>query len=336
MQQAGNDMHTYNLSLNRQALEENLRRRPGLEYMIVGQPQPHPDPALAAQGVTTGVYTIRKQDRQRAPPDVYLRPPHVLTEKSHDGKGSWELTVLGTYFAVGEAIYQAPSVFDIVGNRLLSAASSLNKFYNIADGLPRYTPATGYHYLPRSSKPVATATSATGTPARSREGSLAPATDSQSMRSGSVRPESQAGITSAAATLLETSLLAKSLEDSIRYGDEYTDENPLLGAPGTFYFQSSNTEVRKRREKEAAALKARLEQHTAMSSHTVVSTAEETVKIQSPPAVFTQERALKAEKSNGDRKGSKSSKKDRRKSRPATSPTTPASATSPQVPMSTA
>ena len=333
IKQADNDMHAYNLSWNRQALEDNLRRRNGTEYMIVGQPQPHPDPALAAQGFTTGIYTIRRQDRQRASPDVYVRPPHVITEKSLDGKGPWELTILGTYFIVGEAVYQAPSVFDIVGNRLLSAASSLKKFYDIADGLPRYSPAIGYHYLPTSSKTTAATTSVPGTPARSREGSLAPAPDSQSLRSVSVQPDGAAGATSAAATQLETNLLAKSLEDSIRYGDEYTDENPLLGAPGTFYFQSSNTEVRKRREKEAAALRARLEQATAANAPAVASTVEESSKAPSPPAVFTQEKALKAEKANGDRKGGKPSKKDRKKSRPATSPTTPASATSPQAPL---
>ncbi|KAK4631080.1 Mediator of RNA polymerase II transcription subunit 6 [Fulvia fulva] len=329
--QAENDMHAYNLSWNRQALEDNLRKRAGTEYMIVGQPQPHPDPALAAQGLTTGVYTIRKQDRQRASGDVYVRPPHVLTEKDSDGKGLWGLTILGTYFLLGEAVYQAPSVFDIVGNRLLAAASSLKKFYETADCLPRYTPAIGYHYLPRSSKPAAATTSVPGTPARSREGSLAPATDSQSLRLGSVQPDAQAGTTAAAVTQQETNLLAKSLEDSIRYGDEYTDENPLLGAPGTFYFQSSNTEVRKRREKEAAGLKAHLEQTMTANAPAAVSTADDAPKAPSPPAVFTQEKVLKAEKANGERKGSKSSKKDRRKSRPATSPTTPASATSPQA-----
>lgn len=71
----------------------------GLEYMIVGEAQPSLDPAL---GPDTGVWVVRKQDRRK-----------------RAGKDD-ELTVLGTYYIVGENMYQAPSVYDIVGNHLVS------------------------------------------------------------------------------------------------------------------------------------------------------------------------------------------------------------------------
>ena len=83
---------------DRERFEQVLRSRPGLEHMIVGEPQQTTDPS---QGPDTGVWVIRKQDRvKRAPRED-------------------ELTVLGTHYIVGENIYQAPSVYDIVGNHLV-------------------------------------------------------------------------------------------------------------------------------------------------------------------------------------------------------------------------
>ena len=70
----------------------------GLEFMIVGEPQTSPDPAL---GPDTGIWIIRKQERRK-----------------RQGKED-EITVLGTYYLVGENMYQAPSVYDIVGNHLV-------------------------------------------------------------------------------------------------------------------------------------------------------------------------------------------------------------------------
>ena len=47
---------------NRQELERILRERPGLEHMIVGEPQATTNPS---EGPDTGVWVIRKQDRKR-------------------------------------------------------------------------------------------------------------------------------------------------------------------------------------------------------------------------------------------------------------------------------
>ncbi|KAK5002462.1 Mediator of RNA polymerase II transcription subunit 6, partial [Cryomyces antarcticus] len=76
---------------SRARLEATLRSMQGLEFMVVGEPQP---------GVTDGVWVIRKQVRQKR-------------QGFED-----ELTVRGTYYIIGENIYQAPSIADVVGNKM--------------------------------------------------------------------------------------------------------------------------------------------------------------------------------------------------------------------------
>lgn len=95
--QAQNDWRTWEMCNNRVDFETKLKSMNGVEYLIVGEPQKVDDPAL----VDTGVWVIRKQDR-----------------KKRAGRED-DVTVLGTYYVVGENMYQAPSVYDIVGNHLV-------------------------------------------------------------------------------------------------------------------------------------------------------------------------------------------------------------------------
>lgn len=69
----------------------------GVEYIIVGEPQKVDDPVV----MDTGIWIIRKQDRRKRAP-------------RED-----EVTILGTYYIIGENMYQAPSVYDIVGNHMV-------------------------------------------------------------------------------------------------------------------------------------------------------------------------------------------------------------------------
>ena len=80
--------------------------------MVVGEPQPTTDPS---QGPDTGVWVIRKQDRTKRTP-------------RED-----EVTVLGTHYIVGENMYQAPSVYDIVGNHLVSTSLRVCGMIQVAD-----------------------------------------------------------------------------------------------------------------------------------------------------------------------------------------------------------
>ena len=79
----------------REAFESHLKTMAGVEYMIAQEP------AETAPGTGTGVWVIRKQTRRKIP-----------------GRED-ELTVHASYFIVGENIYMAPSVFDILNSRLV-------------------------------------------------------------------------------------------------------------------------------------------------------------------------------------------------------------------------
>lgn len=299
---------------NRQAFEAALRKHIGQEYVIVGEPQQIQG---APPGHTNGMWVIRKQDR-------------IRQDRQDDPNNPYpEIETLATHFMIGERVYQAPSVADVVGNRVLSAATSLSKFFEKAASLPSFSPTTGHSYLPQTAKPPTGTASATGSPARSREGSIAPGLDTQSLRSGSLVPESQDGGKTAITNVQDARMLAQSLQMAIQFGDEYMDENPLLGEPGSFKFTSSTAAVKKRKADEEAATLAAAK---AKEQKEVVSRplSPKPEKAPSPPAIFTDARSGQpaAERQKKDEK------KKRKKSRPnVQTPTTPASATNTQAPL---
>ena len=81
---------------NRDVFETRLRAMQGLEYMVVAEPERRPD------GSDTGVYVVRKQHRRKRP--------------GHDD----DITVLASYYIIGEHIYQAGSLEDVVGSKIVS------------------------------------------------------------------------------------------------------------------------------------------------------------------------------------------------------------------------
>lgn len=86
------------MCVNREAFEARLKSLNGVEYVIVGEPVDD-----------SGVWVIRKQNR-----------------KKRAGRDD-EVTLLATYYIVGENMYQAPSVGDILGNHLVSDAAASHK-----------------------------------------------------------------------------------------------------------------------------------------------------------------------------------------------------------------
>ena len=307
MEQGRFNNDTFLLTQNRANFEDTVSRQRGPEYMIVGEPQ---QVANEPSGVKSQIWVIRKQDRNRI--------------RNADGSVDQTLETLGTLYVVGDNMYQAPSVGDIVGNRLLSAVTSLSKFLDQANDLPTFSPTTGYSYIPHASNPT-TAGSTQASPGRSREGSLIPGAESQLLRSGSVVPDnSQAGGIAHKSSSQDTALLLRSLNIFEQFGDEYMDENPVLGEPGQFKFTSSTTAVKKRKADDEAATAAAKAKQEAASRAT--SPKIEKLVVPSPPAVMTEAKAA----GKDGRRGSKTvgDKKARKKSRVnAGSPTTPGSAT---------
>ncbi|KAK4580174.1 Mediator of RNA polymerase II transcription subunit 6 [Recurvomyces mirabilis] len=313
--QSAVNFETYELVHNAARLESILRNRPGLEYVIAERPQQVPahehKPAQPS-----GVWVLRKQQRLEDQTGATRDSPYPNTETR------------GTYYIVNESVYQAPSVADVVGNRMLSAVTSLEKMFVKTATLPSFTPTTGHTYLPPRTISTATATagaSTQGSPNRSREGSVVPgaSAETQSLRSGSLAPELAATSNTTDNDLQTARILVDSLQKSMQFSEEYVDENPLVGEPGNFRFTSSAAAVKKRKADEEAVLiaaqKAKEAKETSSSS---TAATPKVVKAPTPPPVFTEARATA--KTDKDRR---EEKKRRRKSRPNvggnTTPSTP-------------
>lgn len=87
----------------RQAFEDGLRKLQGLEFMVTSSARDFGrDPVIGE-----GQWVIRKQHRRKQP------------------DGDDEITVHGTYFVIGENIYMAPSVYNVIGSKLVSPISDL-------------------------------------------------------------------------------------------------------------------------------------------------------------------------------------------------------------------
>ncbi|PMD43001.1 mediator of RNA polymeras-like protein II transcription subunit 6 [Hyaloscypha variabilis F] len=188
----------------REAFEGRLRTMNGLEFIVAQEP------AEMAPGTGTGVWVIRKQTRRKRP--------------SEDD----EIIVHATYFVVGENIYMAPTAADVLGSGMLSVLSSLNKFISTAAALPDFSPALGHTYIPPT----------TTSRLKSAESQLG-----QTSKENTPLPDSlqskKSITTSNNSTYLSSRLLEHTLDITLKYGDEYMDENPITGQPGEFHLSST-------------------------------------------------------------------------------------------------
>ncbi|KAM0714092.1 hypothetical protein Q7P37_011056 [Cladosporium fusiforme] len=249
IQQCQSDPYGWHFSHNRKDFEAQIASRNGTEYMIAeGEQMEFDAEGRPAKG---GVWVIRKQDRTKGAPP-----------KSRDA-----VETLATYYVIGENVYQAPSVADVLGTRLLSASTALNKCFSQASALPKWSPTTGHTYPTSSSSAGANGnknpTSTASSTPRSREGSI-----SNDIRSGSSAPTNSQQATSSNSTTsadaLATRLLRDSLVQSFTYADDpFTDENPLQGEPGSLTFTSSTAAAKKRKADAEAAAKAKEEADAA-------------------------------------------------------------------------
>lgn len=80
----------------REAFEKRLKSMSGLEYMV------EEAPAETGPGQGTGVWVIRKQMRKKRGPD-------------HED----EVTVLAVYYVIGQNVYPAPSLMDMMSSKLV-------------------------------------------------------------------------------------------------------------------------------------------------------------------------------------------------------------------------
>ncbi|KAJ5806084.1 uncharacterized protein N7503_003686 [Penicillium pulvis] len=244
----------------REAFEARLKTMSGLEFIVAYDPL-----QAAAQSDTrfahepSNVWVIRKQNRRK-----------------RTGMDD-EVSVISTYFLVGDCIYMAPSVASVVGNRILSAVTSLSRLMKTASTLPTFTPSYGHTYLP----PMARATTETGAQASQQSKENTPMPDAAPPSTADTQATSRAGlgISNTNSSFQDTRSLAESFSLFTQYGDEFMDETPLVGEPGSFIMSRVGGE-NDRAAKTAAASKASLGVTTSTPGAGRVSTPQ--VRVDTP------------------------------------------------------
>ncbi|KAK2048890.1 MED6 mediator sub complex component [Colletotrichum somersetense] len=193
----------------REAFEGELDKMSGLEFRVLHAP---------ADMVTgTGVWTIVKQTRQ----------------KNLD-RNRMETRPLAYYFVVGENIYQAPTLGDILSSRIESIAEAMRKVLPATDSVRKWTPSLGHVYTqptPPSALSRATA-SKDGGDTPMPDGTAANGTTTSAAKSAIAAKKDSTK--NALDRLAEESFLIH-----MRHGGDYFDENPITGRPGDFHFAST-------------------------------------------------------------------------------------------------
>ncbi|KAL9041351.1 MAG: hypothetical protein Q9214_004142 [Letrouitia sp. 1 TL-2023] len=186
----------------REAFEGRLKTMQGLEFIVAHDPS---DEGKKAEH--SGVWVIRKQHRRKK-------------QGSED-----EVVAVNSYFVVGENVYMAPSVGNILSGRLAFEAAAV---------LPSFTPAQGHFYAPTKPKTLASVVDSQGSKESTPMPGTQDSTSSKNLRSSSGMADPDAR---------EAALLADSYNMMLRYGHEYMDETPLVGAESGSFIISKSRDV---------------------------------------------------------------------------------------------
>jgi mediator of RNA polymerase II transcription subunit 6 len=98
-----------------------------------------------------------------------------------------------------------------------------------AANLPDFSPALGHRYMPPPSNRLKATESQLNQ--GSKEATPLPGTLTDSKKASSANIN--------ASNYLDVRLLEESLNITLKYGDEYMDENPITGQPGEFHLSTS-------------------------------------------------------------------------------------------------
>ncbi|KAL9602870.1 MAG: hypothetical protein Q9219_001565 [cf. Caloplaca sp. 3 TL-2023] len=274
--QATHNPALFYLIQTREAFEGRLKTMQGLEFMVAHDPSEN-----GTKLENSGIWVIRKQNRRKRP---------GLED---------EIIPISCYYVIGENIYMSSTLGSVLGARLLTTVTALNKVIATASALPSFTPTLGHTYLPPAPKSSVSAAS-TQLSQTSKESTPIPNTQESTVTKASSKPLLDHDMES-------THLLQNSFNMFLRYGHEYMDENPLVGEPGSFI-------ITKTRETQQPASQPK-------AKPAPVPTKPPTPQIKTDLPEPKRKPSMGAEKSPIT-PGTKE-KKARRKSRPATSVTTP-------------
>jgi len=106
-QQALHNINMAHIIGTREAFEAHLRSMSGLEYIVAQEP------AETGPGMGTGVWVIRKQTRRKT------------------NMGFEEITVHADYYIVGDHIYQAPSLADVLSARIVGLREAFRSILRV-------------------------------------------------------------------------------------------------------------------------------------------------------------------------------------------------------------
>ncbi|KZZ98428.1 Mediator complex, subunit Med6 [Moelleriella libera RCEF 2490] len=214
MSQAMNNMAMYHFIQTREVFEGRLKTMSGLEF-IVGE-----EPAETGPGMGTGVWVIRKQTRRKQ-------------QYQEDD----EITVHASFFVVGENIYMAPTLADILASRIMTVSAALGKALPPAESIRTWRPSIGHVYQP----PTNTSGSfsfAAGSRAKAAQES----TEGTPLPDGSNKQQQQYQQAGSSRKNDEPELQRRAEEAfwiHMKYGGEYINENPITGRPGEFHLSST-------------------------------------------------------------------------------------------------
>ncbi|PFH59301.1 hypothetical protein XA68_12564 [Ophiocordyceps unilateralis] len=204
MSQAMNNASMYHFIQTRETFEGRLKTMSGLEF-IVGE-----EPAETGPGQGTGVWIIRKQTRRKR------------YQEDDD------ITIHASFFVIGENIYMAPSISDVLASRIMTISSAIAKALSAAEGARKWRASTGHVYQLPSTQTVSRHKAQ-----QSSNGGDTPA-----------GPDTPAKVTTTSASQKSDELsLERAAEEAflahMRHGGEYIDENPITGRPGEFHLSST-------------------------------------------------------------------------------------------------
>ncbi|KAI1130886.1 MED6 mediator sub complex component-domain-containing protein [Nemania abortiva] len=190
----------FHLIQTREAFEGRLREMSGLEFIVAQEP------AESAPGTGTGVWVIQKQTRKKRDPED-------------------DISVHATYYIVGEHIYMAPTIAQVLGARMVNITAALNKCFPAAAEARLWSPSQGHVYKTAQTpnpNPRNAIESKETTPRP--DGRVAP-------NRGATEPKRPDPISSALDLVrhAEHSMLIH-----MQSGGDYEDENPITGKPGAF------------------------------------------------------------------------------------------------------
>ncbi|WEW61967.1 Mediator of RNA polymerase II transcription subunit 6 [Emydomyces testavorans] len=195
-------MHNENLRPfieTREAFEGRLKTMQGLEFMVVH------DPLLEAAAANAAA--VARGEQPKEPSNVWVIRKQMRRRSSGVGAQD-DVQILATYFVVGDSVFMAPSVWSVVGRRV---------------------------HTPKTLEP-----SQLGQQSTQQSKETTPMSDIQrtagdkSTTKAPLTPTSTSGLSSSA--LQDALNFAETLNLLARYGDEYMDESPLVGEPGSFIF----------------------------------------------------------------------------------------------------